>query len=405
MKSISFIHGADIHLDSPMLGLRSLPANIFQRLQESTFKAFKRLVDAAILHQVDFVILAGDLFDLEDRSIRAQIIQRKEFERLAKEEIEVFIVHGNHDHLSGQINGIHYPKNVHIFDSNVAVKRIETKDDVIVHLYGFSYPKRHVFERKIDDYHLLTGADYHIGILHGNMEGVHEHGNYAPFHIEDLLAKNFNYWALGHIHKRTLLHKEPPILYPGNTQGRNRKETGSKGCYLVNLQDTDSKLEFIETSDVIWLDLTIDVFTCTTHDALYQACTAELEKIRREDKGILVNLTLKNIRENEFESFDLEELLEMIREEERDSMAFVWPISLEGEQKLWWNRKELTVDSDFYGELFKTMDDMNDLEEVLSPLYKHPGAKKHLLKLSDAEVEVIKKEAEILLIERLIRNR
>lgn len=405
MKKISFIHGADIHLDSPMLGLQSLPAHIFQRLQESTFKAFKRLVDAAILHQVDFVVLAGDLFDLEDRSIRAQIFLLKEFERLLRDDIEVLVVHGNHDHLSGQIHGIHYPKNVHIFDSNVDVKRIKTKDDVVVHLYGFSYPERHVYERRIDDYHLQTGADYHIGILHGNLEGGHEHGNYAPFHMQDLLAKNFHYWALGHIHKRTLLHKEPPILYPGNTQGRNRKETGSKGCYLVQLQETDSKLEFIETSDVIWLDLTIDVSSCLTHDALYQACTAELENVRREDKGILVSLTLRNMRENEFESFDLEELLEVIREEERDSKAFVWPISLEGEKKLRWKREELAVDSDFYGELFKTMDEMNDLEEVLSLLYKHPGAKKHLLKLSDADVEEIKKEAETLLIERLIRNR
>ncbi len=84
MKKISFIHAADLHLDSPMVGLKSLPANIYSRVRESTFTALKKITAAAIQHQVDFVILAGDLFDGEDRSLRAQSRLRTEMLKLAE---------------------------------------------------------------------------------------------------------------------------------------------------------------------------------------------------------------------------------------------------------------------------------------------------------------------------------
>ena len=89
MEEVTFIHCADLHLDSPMLGLKNLPASIRTKLRESTFISFKRIVDAAIAKQVDFVLIAGDIYDGEDRSLRAQILFRKEMERLNTHDIEV----------------------------------------------------------------------------------------------------------------------------------------------------------------------------------------------------------------------------------------------------------------------------------------------------------------------------
>ena len=152
MKSISFIHGADLHLDSPMVGLSYLPKEIFERLKESTFTALSHLVDAAIVHEVDFVILAGDLFDEQDRSVRAQIRLQKEMERLNKEEIEVFVIHGNHDHLNGDWVHLDFPKNVHVFPERVEVKFHTTKTNAVAHLYGFSYPTRHLENNYLSQY-------------------------------------------------------------------------------------------------------------------------------------------------------------------------------------------------------------------------------------------------------------
>lgn len=406
MKKVRFIHGADIHLDSPMIGLQSLPENIFKRLQESTFKAFSNLIDLAITNQVDFIILAGDLFDNENRSIRAQVFLRKEMERLGKEDIDVFLIHGNHDHLSGNWTEIKWPSNVHVFGEQVEVKFTQTKEDSTVHLYGFSYPERHVLEKKINDYHRKIGADFHIGILHGNAEGNQDHGNYAPFQIKDLLEKEFHYWALGHIHKRALLHSEPPIIYPGNTQGRHRKETGVKGCYLVNLSESGSELLFLETSDIVWKEVTIDASNCPSFHELYQLIQDSLEKERVDGKGIIVNLRIVNLSldSKDVSSTAIEELLEMIQEDEKDFESFVWPNKIDVEEQLIWDREELAKNSDFYEELFEVMDQFGEKEETLAPLYKHHNVRKFLNALTEKEENELLEDAKALLIEKLLRN-
>lgn len=405
MKKVKFIHGADIHLDSPMVGLQTLPENIFKQLQESTFKAFRNLIDAAILHEVDFVILAGDIFDNEDRSVRAQVFLRKQLERLEEKGIPAYIVHGNHDHLGGNWNEIVYPSNVHIFGETVEVKEIVLNNNVVVHLHGFSYRERHVLERQVRNYQKKTGADYHIGILHGNMEGNSEHGNYAPFQLKELLEKEFDYWALGHIHKRSIVYKEPFIVYAGNTQGRNKKETDEKGCFLVNLQKTNSELQFIETSEVIWTDLILDATNISHFDHLLQYIQVEISKQRREGKGIIASVKLLNVDSELIGADSFAELVEILQEDEKDEKSFVWPARIQVEEKVHWSKEKLAMDSDFYGELFKVMDELGSIEETLSPLYNQHNTKKLLPKLSLDEMEEIRKSAETLLINRLLKNR
>jgi len=74
---VRFIHAADLHLDSPFKGIKSLPAFIWEAIYQSTFQALTRLVDLAIKEQVDFICLAGDIYDGEDRSVKAQAYLKK----------------------------------------------------------------------------------------------------------------------------------------------------------------------------------------------------------------------------------------------------------------------------------------------------------------------------------------
>ena len=157
-------------------------------LKESTFSAFKNVTDAAIENRVDFIILAGDLFDEEDRSVRAQTRLRKEMIRLNEHNIQVYIVHGNHDSLNGSWIHLEMPENVHIFAEKVEVKRF-IKGNINVHLYGFSYPSRHVKESMVSHYVKQEGADFDIGILHGHGEGNSEHGSIRSFFMSKSLLK------------------------------------------------------------------------------------------------------------------------------------------------------------------------------------------------------------------------
>lgn len=407
MKKLTFIHGADLHLDSPLIGLKDLPSSIFQRIKESTFTAFRKLIDEAIHNQVDFVILAGDLFDGEDRSIRAQTRLRKELVRLEENQIDVFIIHGNHDHLGGKWSNLKMPENVHVFTEMVERKELIAKSGAIVNLYGFSYPKRHVIERRVLEYEKIGDADFHIGLLHGNLEGRSEHGNYAPFTLKELLDKQFDYWALGHIHKRTLLSENPPIVYPGNIQGRNRKELGGKGCYFVELTEEDSNLHFVETSDIVWRELKLDGNNLHDFQSLYQCCRKGMDSIRQDGTGNLVHLLIKNItlEDKQLESTIKQDLLEALQEEEREEESFIWPISIQFEEAIHWDPTTLSGSTDFFSELFTVINNYQDYDPTLDSLYNHTIARRFLDGLSIEDKEKILTEAENMLIEQLIRNK
>lgn len=406
MKEISFIHAADLHLDSPLIGLQHLPPKIFQRLKESTFIALRKVIDAAIHYQVDFVILAGDLFDEEDRSVRAQTRLRKELNRLCAHHISVFVIHGNHDHLAGVFSNLKMPDHVKTFGAQVEVVNHLTKGGASVDLYGFSYPKRHVLERKVLDYQKQGQADFHIGILHGNLEGSSEHGNYAPFQLKELLDREMDYWALGHIHKRTIAQENPPIVYPGNIQGRNRKEVGMKGCYLVNLTELGSKLHFVETSDIVWLDLKIDGRDMKDFHSVFQGCRKALDSVRQNQIGQLVQLTIQNtaLFESQLDPNLQQDLLEALQEEESEESSFVWPISIQIEEEIQWDRNSLSLSADFFEELFAVIDGYQDQdhEQSLAPLFDHPVARRYLESLSEDEKRKLLQETENMLVQELL---
>lgn len=402
MKQIRFIHAADLHLDSPMIGLSHLSKEIFERLKESTFTALKKVTDAAIQNNVDFVVLAGDLFNEEDRSIRAQTRLRKEMERLKVQNISVYIIHGNHDHLNGEWVHLDMPDNVHIFSEKVEVKRFE-KPGLSVHLYGFSYETKHVADNHLIEYRKKNDADFHIGLLHGHYEGESEHGKYASFRINDLLSKGFDYWALGHIHKREILHQNPPIVYPGNIQGRNRKETGEKGCYFVTLSSAATKLDFISTADIIWENAVIDGSEVNSFQELYFLCQKTLENRRTLAKGVLLSISLINIdlTEKELDSIRNGELLQVLQEDEKDQDFFVWPIGIEFKQSVLIERSLLERESDFYVDLFRQADCLDNLTNSIQPLYGHPAFAKFVQPLSEKEKFELQQDALQLLIRLL----
>ncbi|MFK9094192.1 exonuclease SbcCD subunit D [Bacillus salipaludis] len=406
MKKISFIHAADLHLDSPMVGLKHLPAHIFNRVKESTFTAIKKLTATAIDQKVDFVILAGDLFDGEDRSLRAQSRFRTEMLKLNEQEIPVYVIHGNHDHLNGSWVHLDMPANVHVFNSEVETMVLHTRRGEIVHLYGFSYPTRHVFERKIEDYKKIEGADFHIGILHGNESTGTEHDNYAPFSVKDLQEKNFDYWALGHIHKRAILSENPPIIYPGNIQGRNKKESGSKGFYQVTLTDLDAKMDFIESSDMIWEEAVIDATTAGSFNDVLRLCQTTINNVRRDQRGILLTLFLKNIQlADDREKRSLNgELLELLLEDEKDEESFVWIVDLHITESRQIDKEQLKTEANFYAELFETIDHYDHVDHALAPLYEHQLGRKYLSHLTKSEQKELLKEAEKMLIELLYQT-
>lgn len=407
MKRVKFLHTADLHLDSPMVGLRHLPKAIFHRLQESTFTALKNITNTAIELEVDFVVMAGDLFDGEDRSIRAQAVLRNEMEKLADKGIKVYAIHGNHDHLGAKSVTLDFPDNVHFFSDQVEKVDFRKADGTLVHLYGFSYPERHVTERWIENYPKIDGADFHIGLLHGHFEGVSDHGKYAPFRLSDLIEKDYDYWALGHIHKRALLSHQPYVVYPGNPQGRNRKELGEKGVSFVHLTEAGTEVSFFDTADVIWDEIVIDGQDLVSFNPLYEKCLNEIDGKRREGKGVLLDIRIDGLNSSlsdVTEKIANGELLELLQEAEKDEDSFVWVHRLKFTEDIAVDRAELIKQSDFYQELFTTIEGYDDLRDPLSPLFQHSQARRHIELMSEREKQELVEDAEKILLQLLLKN-
>ena len=248
---MKFIHAADLHLDSPFLGLQHLPNALLAQVRASTFTAATKVFDKAIAEHVDFVLLAGDLFDRAEQSVAAQAYLFEQFDRLNDVGIPALISFGNHDYLADQHQTVAYPANVTVFGPEVGTQTLTLASGETVAISGFSYPQRWVPEDQVIQFPTHAATDWHIGMLHGAVStGSGDH--YAPFTVAELLAKHYDYWALGHIHHRQALNDQPPILYAGNTQGRAITETGTKGAYLVTSRTGQLVPEFFETSTINW---------------------------------------------------------------------------------------------------------------------------------------------------------
>lgn len=406
MESLRFIHCADLHLDRPFQGMQGVPTWVVERVRESTFRSFHRIIDAAIEHDVDFVILAGDLFDGEHRSLRAQARFRDEMERLGDNGIEAFAVHGNHDHLGGDQIPLKWPENVHIFSSGeVEAVPFVKNNETIAYLYGFSYQQRAVTQRMSQFYEKKNEAYYHIGLLHGNVEGDSDHDPYAPFTVHELLEKEFDYWALGHIHKRQLLCEDPTILYPGNIQGLNKKETGDKGCTLVEIDDHSTKLSFIPTADVEWQTKEVSISEIETVEQLLHSCEHEMEEMRKKRTSVLVVLNFTGVGSLHRylqEEENMDDLLFTLREGEGEKENFVWPVSGAIQTTLNWDRDELKEESHFIGDLLRMIDEEGFTDDTIASLFSNRRARHFLEPMNETEKADILREAENLLLTNLL---
>lgn len=256
MLPFRFIHAADMHLDSPFTGMSGVSDLMRKHLRQSTFAALERMVGLAVSEKVDFVVISGDVYDSAQTSLRAQLRLAEALDTLHHEGIGVYLIHGNHDPLDSPRLAVTLPPNVHVFGpepQSVTARRRDGREAAVIS--GMSYPTAKVIENIALRYPGRRDNPelFHIAMLHANVDGDQAHETYAPCTKRDLIAQGCDYWALGHIHSRRILNESPYIVYPGNIQGRNIRETGPKGCYLVSVDENGkADLTFHELDAVRW---------------------------------------------------------------------------------------------------------------------------------------------------------
>lgn len=285
---IRFLHAADLHLDSPLRGLERYEGAPVEEIRGASRRALANLVELAISEKVDFVVLAGDIYDGDWRDVGTGLYFIDQTRRLREAGVRVFVLAGNHDAANAMTRTLPYPDNVQIFphvhpDSFVL-------DDVGVALHGQSFADRAEPNNLALRYPAAVRGMVNIGVLHTALTGREGHERYAPCMIEDLLTRNYDYWALGHVHQRESVRgdEHPRVEFPGNAQGRTIREPGAKGCLLASVNGRGVTAEFRELDVLRWERIRVpcDDFAC--HDDLLAAVTTKLEDVHAGAGGRLL---------------------------------------------------------------------------------------------------------------------
>jgi len=272
---LKFIHAADVHLDSPLLGLQHYEGAPIEELRGATRQAFLNLINLAISENVEFVLIAGDLYDGDWKDHKTGLFFAKQMTKLRDANIPVFLIKGNHDAASQITRNLRLPNNVKVFSVNEP-ESIRLNESVVVH--GQGYATRAVTEDLSINYPERLSDYFNIGLLHTSLDGREGHDNYSPCSLQGLIAKDYDYWALGHVHNREVLCEDPWVIFPGNIQGRHIREQGAKGCTLVTVED--GRVITIEHHDLDvlrWTQCHVDAKGADTADDVLDRIKSKLQ--------------------------------------------------------------------------------------------------------------------------------
>ncbi len=281
---MKFIHAADIHLDSALRGLERYEGAPVEEIRGATRRAFENLVQLAIEQEVAFVLLAGDLYDGDWRDYNTGLYFVGQMQRLHDASIPVFIVSGNHDAASRITKSLRLPGSVTLFST----RNPETVilEDLGVAIHGQGFATRAVMEDLSAGYPQGDPQLFNIGLLHTSLDGKPGHEPYAPCSVDGLRSRGYDYWALGHVHKREVISKDPWIVFPGNIQGRHIRESGPKGCTLVSVDnDIVASVEHINLDVMRWVRCEVDVTSSESMDDLYEDVRLQFQKIADKVDG------------------------------------------------------------------------------------------------------------------------
>src|SRR3954447_7815537 len=284
--AITFLHAADVHLDSPLRGLERYENAPVERIRGATRRAFEKMIQLAIDRKVDFVLIAGDLYDGDWRDYNTGLHLVRELGRLRDANIPVFIISGNHDAANKMTRALRLPGNVRVLDD----ARAETirLDDLGVALHGQSFARASITENLVASYPDLVTGWVNIGLLHTGLTGLEGHERYAPCTVEDLRVRGYDYWALGHIHTRGAPCNDPPVAFPGNPQGRHIREAGEKGCLLTTLGAGGGiEQQVFHRLDVVrWERGRVDATDLTTEADVLDRVSSMLDDLLRTESDL-----------------------------------------------------------------------------------------------------------------------
>jgi DNA repair exonuclease SbcCD nuclease subunit len=412
-RSFSFVHVADLHLDSPFKGITAKNPAISDPLRSATFQAFDALIDLCIEREVQFLVVAGDIYDGEDRSLRAQLRFHDGLVRLAEKNIASYVVHGNHDPYDSRSSALSFPAKVHIFGYRaVESMPFQREGATVAVISGISHARRNETENLAKRFRRRASEPFHIGLLHCTVGSNTGHDPYAPCQLSELLEVEFDYWALGHVHEKSVLDNRSSVLYPGNTQGRSFREKGKRGCHIVTVEDgAVSNVEFYALDAIRWAEIDVGIESIPTLDRLCLALHTRVQNLAGESDGRAVicrtRLTGRGALYQELrKGNNMEELLQRVQESLASEDPFVWVQEIDFRCRPEIDPEERRKGADFLAQVLRISRELRDeptkaRQRELSDILSNRAVRGAVEGFTDDEIRAMVERAELICIDAL----
>lgn len=421
---IRYIHAADLHLDTPFMGLSRLPVGdgrLGRLLQEATFTAMERLFRLCETDRPDFLVLAGDIYNEEHHSVKAQLRLCDGCRRLAKAGIPVFLAHGNHDPANSRLSAVQWPDNVTVLGTAVEQHVLMRGEKPLAVIHGVSHERSRESRNLARMFHRDPQHDcFQLGVLHCAVEDPSATDRYAPCTLDDLRDSDLDAWALGHVHERATLCEVPFIAYSGNTQGLHINEPGPRGCLRVTATpDVGGRYvchaEFVRLGPVQWLTVKTDVEDVEHVDEVERRLTQDLEAAADATEpgceALLTRLCLTGRTALDTmlrEAGTREELTERLAHLQT-GVPGVWITDIQAETAPLLDRSQYLEREDLLGEALRLTESLRKDQtalrslaaNALKPLYEHGQLRKILEKPDDLRLQALLREAERLCVDIL----
>jgi DNA repair exonuclease SbcCD nuclease subunit len=286
-----FLHCADIHLDSPLRGLERYAGAPVDEVRGATRRAFENLVQHALRERVDFVVIAGDLYDGDWPDFNTGLFFARGMAQLGESGIAVYVLRGNHDAASRLTHALPLPKNVRLFSHSKPETFLDENLGLAIH--GQSFATAAVLEDLAAGYPQAVRGLVNIGVLHTSLTGRPGHDPYGPTSEAVLRSKGYDYWALGHVHAREIVLKDPWVVYPGNLQGRHIREPGAKGCELVTIMDGRITTNPVALDVLRWKELIVEVDGLPDVDAVLERASGAMQAALAQADGRILGMRIR----------------------------------------------------------------------------------------------------------------
>ncbi|WP_442511398.1 metallophosphoesterase family protein [Novipirellula sp. SH528] len=320
-ESFRFIHASDFHLESPLGDLDTIPSHLRDAMADAPRRAVKAVFDAALVDNIDFIVLSGDLLNPQTAGPHGMSLLLEYFEKLNAKKKPVFWVAGNADDPQKWPEAAPLPPNVTLFPKNKAIAvPVERAGRTICVVVGRSSEGRSSLH--VPSYRTDPTDEYTVAVGYGSSDA------------DALKEGRFDYWALGGKHNRKEIEggAEGAAVYCGSPQGRSLEESGAHGYAIVDVDaDQTTRVHEVECDAFRYCKVEIDAAEIAAVGSIRNLLGERIVRLQHDNGGrhLLIGWDISvSSGENLHAIGDSEELLQWLRREYGSGTPAAWTASL-----------------------------------------------------------------------------